>query len=267
MAKSKTYEEFTEKFKPKKTTDDCYTPPAIYEVVADYVAEKYGLDKSKFVRPFWPGADYKAFDYKEGDIVVDNPPFSILAKIVHYYEEREIKYFLFAPSMTCFNTARKSKPTILSLNASITYENGAKVPTSFLTNLEKGIVVKSEPRLFESLKTVSEQSDPKANLPIYKYPDNIITASVVSNFSKYGIDFSVKDEECVFIGGMDAQKKVKKQIFGHGFLVSDKKVADKKVADKKIADKKIAEREIIWELSERERGIIEELNKKNEIIQ
>lgn len=24
--KSKTYEEFVEKFKPKKTTDDCYTP-------------------------------------------------------------------------------------------------------------------------------------------------------------------------------------------------------------------------------------------------
>ena len=25
--KSKTYEEFVEKFKPKLTTDDCYTPP------------------------------------------------------------------------------------------------------------------------------------------------------------------------------------------------------------------------------------------------
>lgn len=25
--KSKSYEEFVEKFKPKKTTDDCYTPP------------------------------------------------------------------------------------------------------------------------------------------------------------------------------------------------------------------------------------------------
>ena len=28
------YEQFVEKFKPKKTTDDCYTPPEIYEVIA-----------------------------------------------------------------------------------------------------------------------------------------------------------------------------------------------------------------------------------------
>ena len=27
------YEGFVEKFKPKKTTDDCYTPPAVYEAV------------------------------------------------------------------------------------------------------------------------------------------------------------------------------------------------------------------------------------------
>ena len=36
MGKSKTYEEFVEKFKPKKTTDDCMTPPEIYEVVKDW---------------------------------------------------------------------------------------------------------------------------------------------------------------------------------------------------------------------------------------
>ena len=28
MAKNETYEEFVDKFKPKLTTDDCYTPPA-----------------------------------------------------------------------------------------------------------------------------------------------------------------------------------------------------------------------------------------------
>ena len=30
------YNAFVEKFKPKKTTDDCYTPPAVYEIVADW---------------------------------------------------------------------------------------------------------------------------------------------------------------------------------------------------------------------------------------
>ena len=33
MAKSQPYDEFVDKFKPKLTTDDCYTPPLVYEAV------------------------------------------------------------------------------------------------------------------------------------------------------------------------------------------------------------------------------------------
>ena len=33
---SEEYAAFVEKFKPKKTTDDCYTPPAVYEAVLNY---------------------------------------------------------------------------------------------------------------------------------------------------------------------------------------------------------------------------------------
>lgn len=73
------YEGFIEKFKPKKTTDDCYTPPLVYEAIADWVANEYKLDKSKFMRPFYPGGDYEKEDYS-GGVVVDNPPFSILSK-------------------------------------------------------------------------------------------------------------------------------------------------------------------------------------------
>lgn len=40
MPKSNTYEEFIDKFKPKKTTDDCYTPGAIYEVVKDWAIKE-----------------------------------------------------------------------------------------------------------------------------------------------------------------------------------------------------------------------------------
>ena len=39
------YEAFVEKFKPKKTTDDCYTPPEVYEAVADFVAEERPIYK------------------------------------------------------------------------------------------------------------------------------------------------------------------------------------------------------------------------------
>lgn len=51
------YDGFVEKFKPKKTTDDV-----------------------PIVRPFYPGGDYENYDYPEGCVVVDNPPFSIFAK-------------------------------------------------------------------------------------------------------------------------------------------------------------------------------------------
>lgn len=90
---SKTYEEFVEKFKPKKTTDDCYTPPEIYEAIKDWACKEYDVDPDKIVRPFWPGGDYEAFEYPNECVVLDNPPFSILAKICTFYLERDIPFF------------------------------------------------------------------------------------------------------------------------------------------------------------------------------
>ena len=97
--KGETYEEFVEKFKPKLTTDDCYTPPEIYEVIKQWACNKFDIDSSKILRPFWPGADYKKADYPEGYTVIDNPPFSILTQICEYYLERGIPFFLFAPTL------------------------------------------------------------------------------------------------------------------------------------------------------------------------
>ena len=82
------YKEFEDKFKPKKTTDDCYTPDNIYETVADYVATRFKVDRNKFVRPFYPGGDYEKYNYMSDSIVVDNPPFSILAQIVKWYQSQ-----------------------------------------------------------------------------------------------------------------------------------------------------------------------------------
>lgn len=87
------YQAFVEKFKPKKTTDDCYTPELVYDAVADFVANRYGLDRSRFVRPFFPGGDYQKYAYAPDAVVVDNPPFSILSEIVAWYAERGIRFF------------------------------------------------------------------------------------------------------------------------------------------------------------------------------
>ena len=52
MARGETYEEFVGKFQPKLTTDDCYTPPEVYEAVADYVSRRFGVRREDcaFVR-------------------------------------------------------------------------------------------------------------------------------------------------------------------------------------------------------------------------
>ena len=55
------YKAFVEKFKPKKTTDDCYTPENVYEAVRDWAVQEYGLEGREIVRPFWPGGDYERY--------------------------------------------------------------------------------------------------------------------------------------------------------------------------------------------------------------
>lgn len=85
------YKVFVEKFKPKKTTDDCYTPENIYETVKEWACNEYGINPEKIVRPFWPGGDYECYPYKDGDVVLDNPPFSIIGQIVKFYNRYEAK--------------------------------------------------------------------------------------------------------------------------------------------------------------------------------
>lgn len=138
QTKSENYEEFVEKFEPKKTTDDCYTPPAIYEAVKDYVLNNWEELKDYTIeRPFYPGGDYQrdAENYTEKTVVIDNPPFSILAKILDYYIEHNIKFFLFAPSLTSMTYANRDV-TFFIVDEALIYENKAKVKTCFVTNLE-----------------------------------------------------------------------------------------------------------------------------------
>lgn len=151
MAYGETYEEFVEKFKPKLTTDDCYTPPAVFEAVYTRIRELYPLTTClKLIRPFNPGDDYKAYDYTDG-VVIDNPPFSILSQIVRYYKEKSIPFVLFAPTLTCLSYANHGL-TIINIKTPIKYENGALVKTSFITNLDPDFVVRQDDRLEALIK-------------------------------------------------------------------------------------------------------------------
>lgn len=107
MSRSETYEEFVDKFKPKLTTDDCYTPDMVYNAVKSWTIKEMGWEGRPVVRPFYPGGDFENFDYPANCVVIDNPPFSIVSKIAKFYKERGIDYFLFCPILRVFLSPRR----------------------------------------------------------------------------------------------------------------------------------------------------------------
>ena len=186
--KSKTYEEFVEKFKPKKTTDDCYTPSEIYEVIKDWVCKRYNIDPENVIRPFWPGGDYEKDEYPPGCVVVDNPPFSILKNICEFYLERGIPFFLFAPSLTALSGKTTwDRMNHIVCDCSIVYENGATVRTSFITSFEPETVAETSPELTRLVNdTVEKLKQEKARkLSKYDYPDHIVTASMMQKMAHF----------------------------------------------------------------------------------
>lgn len=252
------YEGFVQKFQTrKKTTDDCYTPPAIYEAVLSFVREDVGIPSHlEIARPFYPGGDYESYDYT-GKVVIDNPPFSILAKIVKFYQEREIPFFLFAPHLTCLSgkAAGMENYTAVFLaasNSALTYENGAKVPTAFVTNMLGDLKVWVSESLAEKIKAATASSG--KSLPKYSYPDEVFKAADSGLCAELKIDRA----DTLPVNALDCQRSHKKQVFGKGLLLT--RGAAKAVIDSKAAK---AAKAIRWTLSEREKSMIAELEKAN----
>ena len=254
MALGETYEEFVEKFKTKKTTDDCYTPEGIYDVIRDYVVEKYNLQGRPVVRPFWPGGDYKNFDYPEDCVVIDNPPFSILSQILDFYVEKRIEFFLFAPQLTVMSSAG-SRCNIVITGNQIIYENKAVVATSFVTNLGE-FKIDVDSALYRIVQDVVDAENQKMKRLRYSYPDEVLTATTIQKLAGRGVDLRIREEDCFFIRILDNQRKAKNSLYGAGFLLSEKATAEKREAEKREAEKN---KTIVWELSDREREIIERL--------
>jgi hypothetical protein len=244
------YKAFVDKFKTKKTTDDCYTPENVYAAVADWVAREYGAGRGSFVRPFWPGGDFERFEYPEGCAVVDNPPFSILSRIIAFYARRGIPFFLFAPALTLFSSS--SSVTCLPVGVQITYANGAKVPTSFVTNMDdREIRVRTAPELYKAVKAADDanRAETTKALPRYEYPDNIITAAMVQRWCKYGVEYRLKVKDSRPIDALEAQKAKGLTIFGKGYLLSSSAAAERAAAVK-------------WTLSEAEKEMIRLIDAK-----
>ena len=181
------YEKFITKFKAAKTTDNCYTPQPIYEAVVDYVFRKGNLpEDTEIVRPFRPNGDYTTEEYPEGCVVIDNPPFSILSKIVRFYIARGIKFFLFAPSLTLFSSSSSSYCTKIVCGWSVTYANKAKVSTSFLTNIFGDNAIICDNELYNTIKEIDERLQKESTKELTKiiYPDNVVSAALLQKVAK-----------------------------------------------------------------------------------
>lgn len=250
------YDGFVEKFKPKKTTDDCYTPPAVYDAILGWIRENANIECREIVRPFYPGGDFERFEYPKRCVVVDNPPFSIITKICRWYIAHKIDFFLFAPHLTLFS-CRNIEWTCIVTCAPVIYENGADVNTSFVSSLFGDIRVMTAPELRRRIVAACKQGKPK--LLKYKYPDNVTSAALIGKIAPY-VDFKVRASECRFISRLDSQKG-RASIFGGGVLLSNAKADEKAAADRVAAEKAADIESIIWELSDRERRIVEQLSK------
>lgn len=253
------YEGFVEKFQPKKTTDDCYTPPAVYEAVKDWACRRYGIDPDCTVRPFWPGGDYERFDYPAGAVVLDNPPFSCLARIVRFYAERQIPYFLFAPGLTALGLTRHGAGIVYT-DSRITYHNGAVVNTAFATSYGAN-VVEIAPDLGEAIKT-AQRNGRTIKRTIYQYPPNLLTTQSALALARHGVPYALPRREAVFIRALDAMRAEKKEAFGGALLISDAAAARKAAAERTFARNELPTK--VWHLSAREKEIIQELNKRDD---
>ena len=206
------YLQFLKKFELKKTTDDCYTPPKVYDTVADYVSGRWGIPHKNFVRPFFPGGDFENFNYHAGSVVVDNPPFSILSKIIRFYRKHGVRFFLFAPTLTLFNCGFDGITYIIT-NSKVVYDNGALVNTSFVTNLPCENAIEVLPGMkfeIEKAQTVTKKRMKKLNFPKF-----VTNSARLGKYASKGIEMKFRRDDVLFtkhFGGVS--------IFGGGAMLS-----------------------------------------------
>ena len=253
------YDEFVDKFNEEipLTTDDCYTPPEVYEIIRKFVDEKVTpLAARQVIRPFYPGGNYEDLkQYPKGCVVLDNPPFSIFSKIVRFYLENGIDFFLFGPLLTLCSSYFDGVCYCV-FSVPIRYENGAVVNTGFVTNMrpDTRIWVESSVR-----QKVQEAQKTEPDTTIYDYPANLITAARLNKVANCG-EVEISNKESEFIRNLDNNKEIGKGLYGSGFLIST--AAAKRV--EKAAEKARAEAEkaraIKIELSTREKAIVARLD-------
>lgn len=178
---TKQYDEFVAKFEKRQSSYDCFTPPLVYEAVVKYCERRFGIDRTKIVRPFCPGGDFENFDYPDDCYVIDNPPFSIMSRILKFFISHKIKYFLFTQSLTSFGCLRFNHTTLLYVNKAIIYDNKANVKTAFYHNLgDPDVLFETDPDFSRQLHIANDISQKKKPRP----PQKIVLPDCILNTQK-----------------------------------------------------------------------------------
>ena len=239
------YESFIKKFSDNpKTTDDCFTPQDVYEAVVAYVDTIYPLEGKQILRPFYPGGDYESADYPDDGVVIDNPPFSIFTQICKFYSRRDIPFFLFGPGMSIFSVLKYC--SVVVIDSTVTFHNGAKVRINFATNLLGDTLVTTAISLQNAIAACRSQRSQKADLPKYRYPAELLSVSDFQTIARGDEDFSLKRDEAVVVKNLDLHPK--RGLFGDHLLVS-----------RATAARAAAAKAIPIELSEREQELVKHL--------
>ena len=199
------YEAWRSKFdkEREKTTDDCYTPPHVYEFVKNYFCKYYGIDEAKIIRPFYPGGDYKNEDYTD-KVVLDNPPFSIMTEIVAFYQANNIPFIMFCNGTT--GTTKMHGLLTYHIGGSVTYENNARVNTGFVTNMDKDDAIVSNIDFCTQLERLTQ----KHTLKEQKWAMDEISLATVKK-----TNWVLKKDEIV----CDIHKR-RKDAFGLGYVIT-----------------------------------------------
>jgi len=253
---SRQYDAFVDKFKPRHTSDDTHTPPNIYEAVLSWCERRYGIDRAKVLRPFYPGGDYANAEYPDGCTVLDNPPFSILAQIISFYLDCGIPFFLFAPSLICIQNARHPGCAAVFSDSDITFDNGAAVRCAFLTSLEgPDVLAVSAPDLGDAIKAAeaANRKIGKRKVTPLAMPDELVTGARMQYLAAHHVPHTVRRADAVFVRRLDNYPG---SIYGGGFLLSERAAAERAAAERAAAERAAALR---IELSDREREIIKRL--------
>lgn len=249
------------------STDECYTPPVVYDTVLDYAVERYQLQGKHIVRPFIPGGDYQKYVYDENDVVIDNPPFSITTKIAKWYIDHNIPFFLFVNGLYGVSLSRglHGKATVIMTNANVSFYNKGtekRIKLGFVTNLEpKNIIIRGDATLTNKLNGLVD----KKSFKRFHYPDNFLKNNDILAALQRNAELRLTTDNCLFEDNLDYHKaqthatSQRVEVFGGGYLVNDKLYAEFKESLKHDLPNTYR-----VTLSTREQKLIEKLNAKKD---